>query len=135
MHIEDTKNRVYIHDLDEELAELSEDESNIVFLPDIEKQLSRIPKQVLISERSTQPTGGELVLYTVPSSLSVPPEQDSVRRAIIEARERARAKAVQEGDALSRDALLHDEMLPEFSNADRESSTPAESYDAMDIGE
>ena len=34
----------------------------------------------------------QLVLYRVPSSISVPEEQDSVRKAIIEARARLREK-------------------------------------------
>ncbi len=102
MHLDDRPDRVYIHDLDAELASDSESETErLIFLPDIEKRFSRIPQHVL--------SGGgdgsqELVLYSVPKSLSVDEEQDSVRKAIIEARARARDKAVQ--DARSRQEVM-----------------------------
>ncbi|KAI8624116.1 hypothetical protein F5Y19DRAFT_339362 [Xylariaceae sp. FL1651] len=117
MQLDDTKHKVYIYDLDAELSsadENSESESSLpgspnssrgrlVFLPDIEKHLSltRIPPFVLANNDGE--LGGynikdmQMVLYsdTQPSSLTVPPEQDSVRKAILEARARARQK--QEG--------------------------------------
>lgn len=40
-----------------------------------------------------------MVLYNVPSSLSVPEEQDNVRKAIIESRARAREKQLHAGEA------------------------------------
>lgn len=134
MRVEDTKDRVYIHNLDEELADLSEEESKLVFLPDIEKQLNQIPKHVLISEQSKQPTGYEVVLYTVPTSLSVPPEQDSVRKAILESRARAREKTAQQERyyAGSRDAHLHDEAAVNSSEVNGGSSR-LQDPDAMEI--
>lgn len=100
MQLDDTKHKVYIYNLDDELSSSDNDsdhESKLVFLPDIEKHLrnSRIPSHVLNPRRGAgdELAGGkELVLYRVPSSLSVPEEQDSVRKAIIEARERARER-------------------------------------------
>lgn len=95
MQMDDRPDRVYIHDLDAELASDSEsDGEKLIFLPDIEKRFSRIPQQVLAggSDNSSQ----EMVLYSVPQSLSVDAEHDSVRRAIIEARARAREKAAEE---------------------------------------
>lgn len=94
MQVDDTKDRVYIHNLDDELAEIESDEEKLVFLPDIEKKLGmmgKIPKSVLLGEAHPS-TGNEVVLYRVPSSLSVPEEQDNVRKAIIESRARAREK-------------------------------------------
>ena len=91
MQLDDTKDRVYIHNLDEELADIDSEEEKLVFLPDIEKKLSKIPKSVLLGEAHPS-TGNEVVLYSVPSSLSVPEEQDNVRKAIIESRARAREK-------------------------------------------
>jgi hypothetical protein len=97
MQLDDRPDRVYIHDLDAELASDSESDSEkLIFLPDIEKRFSRIPQQVL--------TGGgegnqELVLYSVPKSISVDEGHDSVRKAIIEARARAREKAVEDAKA------------------------------------
>lgn len=95
MHLDDTKNRVYIHDLDQELSVIASEEEKLVFLPDIEKKLGKIPESVLTT-RFEPVKNSELVLYNVPSSLSVPPEQDNVRRAIIETRARARERQSQE---------------------------------------
>ncbi|KAI4119123.1 MAG: hypothetical protein LQ338_007325 [Usnochroma carphineum] len=98
MQLDDTKDKVYIHNLDAELADLESDEETPVFLPDVEKKLSKIPRSVLTG-RSPPITSTQLILYNVPSSLSVPEEQDSVRRAIIESRARTRAKQAQQQKA------------------------------------
>ena len=91
MQIDDTKDKIYIYNLDEELRDTQSDEEKLVFLPDIEKQFTKIPKSVLMAHNPPV-TGSEMVLYNVPSSLSIPKEEDSVRRAIIETRARAREK-------------------------------------------
>lgn len=93
MQVDDTRDRVYIHNLDEELADIESDEPKLIFLPDIEKQLSRIPEQLLQSRKDDNHEGQELVLYSVPKSLTVDEGHDSVRKAIIESRQRARDKA------------------------------------------
>ena len=97
MHLDDTKHKVYIYDLDAELSdsESSSDEGKLVFLPDIQKHLreTRIPPRILAnSEGELAGNNLQLVLYNVPSSLTIPEEQDSVRRAIVETRARARAR-------------------------------------------
>jgi len=92
MHLDDTKDRVYIHDLDSELAEIESQENDIAFLPEIEKRLIAIPKSVLINHT---PANNEIILYRVPASLSVPEDQDSVRRAILDSRARARNREAQ----------------------------------------
>ncbi|KAH7025358.1 hypothetical protein B0J12DRAFT_714418 [Macrophomina phaseolina] len=94
MQLEDTKDKVYIYDLDKELAELESDEENPIFIPDIEKHLTKIPKHVLMSTGKELETtaDNQLILYGVPASLTVPEEKDSVRKAIIEARKRAEQK-------------------------------------------
>jgi hypothetical protein len=106
MQLDDSKYKVYIYNLDDELSS-SDNETDdpndpnnsnnnkLVFLPDIEKHLRatrrpHIPAHVL--PRAEPAEGKELVLYRVPSSISVPEEQDSVRKAIIEARARARER-------------------------------------------
>lgn len=99
MQVDDTRDRVYIHNLDDELADIESDEEKLVFLPDIEKRLSKIPKQLLQSrnhEDHEDHEGQELVLYSVPKSLTVDEGHDSVRKAIIESRQRAREKADEE---------------------------------------
>lgn len=100
---ESNKHKVYIYDLDAELAEdgssegeSSSDEAKLVFLPDIAKHLrqqqSRIPPRVLANPDG-QLAGMQLVLYDdAPRSLSVPEEQDSVRKAVAEARARLRSQ-------------------------------------------
>jgi hypothetical protein len=91
MQVEDTKDRIFIHDLDEELAEPESDDERPIFLPDIEKHLIKVPRAVLITDDDKKKLEGmQMVLYSVPSSLTLPEEQDSVRRAILEARQRAR---------------------------------------------
>ncbi|KAF2164068.1 hypothetical protein M409DRAFT_56790 [Zasmidium cellare ATCC 36951] len=96
MQVDDTRDRVYIHDLDEELADIESDEEKLIFLPDIDKKLSRISQQLLQSRRDEDHEGQELVLYSVPKSLTVDEGHDSVRKAIIESRQRAREKAEEE---------------------------------------
>lgn len=98
MQLDDTKDKVYIHNLAAELADIESDEETPLFLPDIEKKLSKIPRSVL--KGGTPPvTETQMVLYNVPSSLSVPQEQDNVRRAIIDSRARSIEKQAQEHKA------------------------------------
>ncbi|KAK8436426.1 hypothetical protein IWX49DRAFT_550725 [Phyllosticta citricarpa] len=90
MPIDETKDRIYICDLDQELADIESDEETPIFLQDIEKHLNRIPPHLLKTSKVPQPTQhNQLVLYGIPQSLSVPEDKDSVRKAIIEARARA----------------------------------------------
>jgi hypothetical protein len=88
MMLDDTKHTTYIHDLDRELADIDPPEGGLVILPLAANMIS-VPESVL----STPSQGRELVLYAEPSSLTVPKEHDSVRKAIIESRARARATA------------------------------------------
>jgi len=90
MQVEDTPHRVYISDLSAELSDIESDEENPIFLPDIEKHLSRIPRHVLLGPEPKPTEHNQVVLYNVPSSLTVPADQDGVRKAIVEARQRIR---------------------------------------------
>ena len=118
MQVEDTAYRVYIHNLDAELDSSTNDDDDqnnrVVFISDVERQLSRVPQHVLTGKSAGGPLAafperhtdagsqaGELVLYGVPSSLSVPVEQDSVRQAIVESRARARERS----NTMVRDAI------------------------------
>lgn len=92
MEIEDTPHRVYIHDLAAELSDIESDEENPIFLSDIEKHLSKIPIHVLMGPEPKATEYNQMVLYNVPSSLTVPEEKDGVRKAIVEARQRIRNK-------------------------------------------
>ena len=94
MMVEDTPHRVYIHDLAAELNDIESDEENPIFLSDIEKHLSKIPQHVLLGPPPKSTEHNQMVLYNVPASLTVPEEQDNVRKAIAEARQRLREKQV-----------------------------------------
>lgn len=91
MRLENSKHKVYIHDLDDELAEEHDERplKSLSLLPEFDRRVTAVPTEALRS-RSDSPTGRELVLYTLPASLSVPEEHDGVRRAIAEARLRLR---------------------------------------------
>ncbi|KAL8819948.1 MAG: hypothetical protein Q9223_001717 [Gallowayella weberi] len=107
MQLDDTRDRVYIHNLDAELADIESDEDTPIYLPDVEKKLSKIPRSVLVG--SNPPiTNNQMILYNVPSSLSVPEEHDNVRRAIIDSRTRAREKQAQEQHPLRENGIAHD---------------------------
>jgi hypothetical protein len=94
MNLDDTRDRVYIHNLDDEISDAESEGEKLVFLPDIEQRLTKLPKSVLTGQ--SQPiTSNEVVLYAVPESISIPREKDNVRKAIIESRERARQKQSQ----------------------------------------
>lgn len=101
MQLDDSKHKVYINNLDDELSSESEaEDGKLVFLPDIEKHLraTRIPPAVL-PNRDGELAGMQLVLYSDPASLSVPREHDSVRKAILEARARMRERLRDEREA------------------------------------
>ncbi|KAI9698400.1 MAG: hypothetical protein M1836_003980 [Candelina mexicana] len=140
MHLDDTRYKTYIRDLDAELEDLDEgNPENVVFLPDIEKKLTRIPASVLMDQPN--PSGSnEMVLYSVPTSLSVPQEQDNVRKAIIETR--ARVREQQSRDAQGTGALHDDSTASSRSSGIKIESTQnhsnlsgpnEEDLDAMDI--
>lgn len=91
MRVDETKHKVYIHDLDAELSECESDEGNLVLCPAIKKRLLEysLPKTKLSDPSNFE--NNQLVLYTDPSSLTVSMEHDSVRRVIMESRARVRA--------------------------------------------
>ncbi|KAI5467285.1 hypothetical protein BGZ63DRAFT_398876 [Mariannaea sp. PMI_226] len=92
MQLDDSKHKVYIYNIDDELSSDSDSEdAKLIFLPDIEKHLrdNRIPPSVL-ANKDGELAGMQVVLYSDPKSLSVPEDKDSVRKAIIESRRRVR---------------------------------------------
>lgn len=120
MAVDDSKDKIFIRDLDEELAdESAEDEPRLVFIPDIDRQLHRIPRHILMGDVEEQDLAKQMVLYRVPHSLSVPEDKDSVRKAIIESRARARQGQMRESPArVSQDAMLHDEIAETRQDTD-----------------
>lgn len=89
MLLDDTKYTIYIHDLDREIAEAEDQENGVAFLSTIADKLSSVPRSILSPPK---PQGNELVLYSEPSSLTVPEEHDCVRRAVIETKTRTRKR-------------------------------------------
>ncbi|TID16528.1 hypothetical protein E6O75_ATG11646 [Venturia nashicola] len=94
MEVEDTKDKVYIYDLDKELAESESDDERPIFIPDIERHLlARIPRHVLIGDDAREAAKHmQMILYSAPKSLTVAPDKDNVRRAIIESRKRSQER-------------------------------------------
>jgi hypothetical protein len=124
MMLDDTKHRVYIHDLDREIAETEPPSDPITFLPGVEQSLGAIPKFLVADGK---PVGNELVLYKEPTSLTVSKERDTVCKALIETRERARTRRCE------RCPCTH--SVPcwgTIANADRPNNTH-HSDDAMEI--
>jgi hypothetical protein len=133
MSIDDTPHRVYIHDLAAELSDIESDEENPIFLSDIEKHLSKIPKHVLLGPEPKPTENNQMVVYSVPTSLTVPEERDGVRMAIMEARRRireglGRGTGVGEPASVSRPGK---EMMSESWRAAAQERVDDE--DAMDI--
>lgn len=136
MEVEDTKDRIFVRDLDEELADGVNDEEQVVFIPEIDRRLNNLPKRLLAGDGSSDATGNELVLYNVPSSLSVSPDQDSVKKAIMESRARAQKQTDNPLHvASSRETMLHDNT-GESTALEQNVSKEKHNYDedAMEIG-
>ncbi|KAB8304677.1 hypothetical protein EYC80_004042 [Monilinia laxa] len=98
MQLDDSKHKVYIYNLEDELSDSdASDDGRLIFLPDISKHLreTRIPPHI-IANKDGELAGmnNQLILYdtAVPRNHNVPEKQDLVRKAFLEARERARAK-------------------------------------------
>jgi len=151
----DVDNIIFIKNLDEEVASYdSEDDPNsqkLIFLPDIEKRLTRVPYLLAENDARGDGSGGEnrggktstdLVLYSVPSSLSVSEERDSVRRVIIEARNRIRKRQADEAAAAAQatgvmggeEEGVYEWDLMEMSGDLAAGGGSYEDPDAMDIG-
>lgn len=90
MQVDDTRHRIFVHNLEDEIKEAERDEEKLLLLPDIEKKIGKIPNSVLTDDVHPSAHEKQVVLYGVPESLTIPKDKDSVRKAIMESRERAR---------------------------------------------
>lgn len=88
-------NVTYISNSDLESDSESDTDEKIIFISDIERKLNNIPYSLANRDQLSKgkPTSTELVLYSIPSSISVPEQKDVVKRAIIESRERLRRQS------------------------------------------
>jgi len=133
MYVDETKDKIYIHDLASEIAEIEANEPQSFFLPEFDKKITAIPPSVL-GGGTVASADNQMVLYQVPTSLTVPEDQDSVRKAILETRARAREKHRQVA-ALER-ATATVPSKPTFEPSLSNGAFDNEPYDpdAMDIG-
>lgn len=134
MQVDDSKHKVYIYNMDDELSSDSEsDDGKLVFLPDIEKHLraNRIPPSVMANSEG-ELAGMQLVLYRDPKSLTVPEEKDSVRKAIIESRHRVREQQRLEREGKTTPATTNSASL-EGQETGEVDMVPEYDSDAMDI--
>ncbi|KAH0444270.1 hypothetical protein CcaCcLH18_00495 [Colletotrichum camelliae] len=145
MQLDDSKYKVYIYDIDDELSssESEPEEGKLVFLPDIEKHLraTRIPPHILANDEG-QLAGMQMVLYNEPTSLTIPQEQDSVRKAIVESRARMRERQRLEREGKGEPVQMPPPFIPqqhippppvEFSSAPQTSAPVEYDPDAMDM--
>lgn len=107
----DVDNVVFIDSLSD--ADESDDDEKLIFIPDIEKRMTKIPEHVLrapgtaaaTTTAAANRTSTDLVLYSVPKSLTVEEGGvDGVRKAIIESRARLRLKRETEEAAAAAEA-------------------------------
>lgn len=105
MYVDDTKDKIYIHDLDSEIARIEDEEPKGIFLADIDRKISAIPQQLL--QNRTNNANTQMVLYRVPSSISVPEGQDHVRKAIIAVRARAREEQARKAKEMEQEHEEH----------------------------
>uniref|UniRef100_L2FGN1 Uncharacterized protein n=1 Tax=Colletotrichum fructicola (strain Nara gc5) TaxID=1213859 RepID=L2FGN1_COLFN len=146
MQLDDSKYKVYIYDIDDELSssESEPEEGKLVFLPDIEKHLraTRIPPHILANDEG-QLAGMQMVLYNEPTSLTIPQEQDSVRKAIVESRARMRERQRLEREGKGEPVQMPPPFIPlqhippppaaEFVSAPQASAPVDYDPDAMDM--
>jgi hypothetical protein len=110
MQVDDTPHRVYVSSLDDYLSDSdsssASDSQTVRFSPDLKAYLSQQRRAPLLPQIRVATDGThageriaenrELVLYGAPTSLTLGSGGESVRRAILEARARARASSAQD---------------------------------------
>lgn len=130
MPLDDTADRIWVHDLDAEIAAIEAEEAKQnggIQLSEAGKEYSKIPEHLLKQGGSAPDRAAnmQMILYRDPISISVPEEDDAVRKTIIEARRRMREKQAEEREALH-SVTVQD--VPEPSHVDH-------GYDVGDLDE
>jgi len=172
MALDSDPNRIIITDLSSEIAQIEAEEASsqpyhhLIFPEDIDKKVSALPHHLFTQGQNhdrhpqsfSQVGGGgiprppenlntALILYKEPSSISVPEEEDVVRKTIIEARRRARERTAEEQKerelleresqrrALQRhrDNPMIDHTFQGEQNIDTEEEVDDDDLDPMDI--
>lgn len=131
MPVDDTADRVYIGDLEAEIAAIEAEEAQQraereqqLMLSQAGQDMLQIPAHLLRPQRyqDSPASNMQMVLYRDPTSISVPEEEDAVRKTIIAARARARER--QKDQSHIQSSLLHE----------AESRIDVDDPDAMDLG-
>ena len=128
MTVDDTAYRVWVRDLDAEIAEIeaaeAEEQNADLHITDAGKEYSRskVPEH-LLRQNPSDPTGSvatdmQMILYRDPISISVPEEDDAVRKTIIEARQRMRDKQAKEREHQP-PTIVERGSVPEIAAFDR----------------
>lgn len=99
MPVDDTSDRIWIHDLDREIAEIEaeEERARMALLSETGDAYSKIPEHLLKQNMASNENAAnmQLILYQEPTSLSLTEEEDAIRKTIIDARRRLREAQVQ----------------------------------------
>lgn len=151
MPLDDNPHRIFISDLDAAIAEIEAEERAAAekqqeaafFLPDeVDKEISGVPQHVLQQQHASNRAGPDaagpnssqaLVLYRDPLSISVPEEEDAVRKAVREARERMRRDSASSEGAQRREALIDAPHRMEDSDFGYPLGRQHASWDVADI--
>ena len=103
MPVDETGDRVWVHDLNAEIAEIEAEEARQreeIGLSETGQEYAKIPEHLLRQNgngSSSNPAADmQMILYRDPISISVPEKDDAVRKTIIEARQRMREKQAEE---------------------------------------
>lgn len=131
MVIDDTKNTLYVHDLQHELAESDDSGCALTFLPGLESELSLTNIMVPKDKRPCS----EIILYREPESLSIPKGEDNVRRALLETRERARLSRQEPQSKMQRGECFQCASKPESNRCDLRCYLSNSLGEMMDIDE
>ena len=138
MQVEDTKDKVYIFDLNKEFSDVESGEDTPVFIPDIEKHIMKLPKSVLIGDDIKAAANKQMILYRPPTSFTVQADKDSVRKMIIENRRRAQEKQTSQiPHSLNGFIPSRSHDIPQLNDSNKESAPLVvvnDDPDAMDIG-
>lgn len=130
MPVDDTANRIWVNDLNAEIAEIEAAEAQErLLLSEAGKEYSKIPEHLLRKNPNaftdSAAANMQVILYRDPISISVPEEEDAVRKTITEARQRMRERQAEERERKDVSVAAHpvESMHPShrYSDPDEDS--------------
>lgn len=130
MRVDDTADRIWVHDLDAEIAEIEaeeakEREAERLKLSEAGIQYAKIPDHLWKqNNHANDPASNmQMILYRDPVSISVPEEDDAVRKTIVEARKRIRENQPQKEQQGKPQLLASASHMSDFSGRLQNSSS------------